>query len=280
MPQINKLLGFALFASFALTACTADIKANVNANLPNVLASIKPSVSPSAQASAPVGTPASPDPSAAPSQAPNPSASAASTGKIIVSGADAFNAFNIEFRVGMKWVYKMSTQLPVTGVSLPAGVSIPGFSGGGSTMDLGTMTMEVTQVNGDMVTISTKVDNKVSAAASTSSTNTFPKRALASLYAEATSPGAEGTLDWTKGESGSVTVPAGTYSATAINGKMSVKSQASGGSGTVNSDIKAWIANGVGMVKEEVKSLVDASAGGASTSSNSTTLIELQSFSN
>lgn len=292
MSRIRVLAGLCLLTGLAFSACDAKVNVNVAQPSPGPSSSAQPSSSPSSL------TPASPDPSATPnpgsSSTPTPTVSASAGGKLVVSGADVFNGFSMDYKKGQKWVYKMTLKgltiaapsLP-PGVSLPPGFSLPGSSGS-SDMDLGEMSMEVIDVSGDTVTMKTDVKTTVgpssgSASASSSikpSTVSFKKNSMASLYSEVISAGAEGTLNWTSGGTESVSVPAGSYSAGRVNGVMKVKSVQNGVTGDLDQTIAVWISNNVGMVKEEVKSNVSASGSGASGSTNVTTVIELKSFSN
>jgi len=274
MQQITRVSLASLLVLGALSAC--DTVPNSPTPGPSSSASPQASGAPSASPSAPNASPEasaqpSSDPSTAPTAAPTTQPSApAANGKLTVIGADLFDGFNLEFRQGMKWTYNMKLAgIDIAVPNLPPGVTIPGL-GGGSTgaTNLGTYTMEVVKVDGNLITMRTDVNVTTAGAPDPAPTeSTFEKKNISAVYTEAFTTNGEGTLTWTSAGSESVSVPAGSYSAGVINGKMNVTVDGV----KLNQDTKVWISNGVGMVKEEV--VTDTSG------TKSTTIIELQSFS-
>lgn len=272
----------ALLASLIVlsaTACTPT--AGPSAPQPSASTSTSPdpnaSVAPSANPSSnPSSSPAS-NPSAQPS-ASSGGVQAGAQSQLIVTGESVFESYAVNYRPGMKWVYKMSLA-PINiaapslpgGISLPPGVSVPGISTGAT--DLGELVTEVVKVEGNLVTLRSEV--KATAATSfpapAASETTFEVAKSSQQYAAAFYNGEEGTLDWQKAASGeSITVPAGSYTADRISGVMKIKAQGA----DLQQNIKLWMSSGVGMVKEEVQSSTSA----AGFSSDTTTVIELKSF--
>lgn len=254
----------------ALSACTAT--GTLNVPNPSASSSASPSPAPSASAST--------TPSAAPSESPNTTEPtpmpSAGDGKLVVMGADLFNDVKINYHAGQKWVYKMTLKglaisLPA---GLPAGIQIPGSTGD---TDLGEMTWEVLSVEGSMVTMRTHLDLKVGAGSVPDTTRTFDKddkSALAKLYVESQNSGTEGTATYTSGGSESVTVAAGTYAATRVNGVFKITTLSNGVRGDLDQTAKIWLTSSIGLVKEEVISKISASG----SASDTTTVIELKSF--
>lgn len=287
--QKRFLLGLASAALVGLSACEANLNASLN-----------PSASPSPAASSSPDPSASPDPaaSATPNASAsastsvnagvsvgantntntNTSASAAAKGVLTVSGANLFDQYEMSYSKGMKWVYGMKNEIGAIAVpNLPGGVSIPGLGGsgsGGSSMDLGTFSMEVIDVQGDMVTIRTEVNNTMAGAPAVPPTEkTVQMKSVSALYVEGMQAAGSGTLDWTSaGGSESVSVPAGTYNASVVLGKTKVVLD--GAAGALDQDIKVWMVDNIGMVKEEVKGKTQSSG----VSVDTTTVIELKSF--
>ena len=282
--RIYAFASLSLLAALALTAC--DAKVNVNVANP----SAQPSAGPSSNPSSDPSSNPSAQPSDPPSATPNPNATAQPTaapstgsGKLTIQGSALFNKYNVNYRAGMKWVYGMRlADLAVPQIpSLPGGVTIPGLpSSGGSGMDLGTMTMEVLKVEGETVTMQTTIVTNAAPTQIPPRTTTFQKSAMANLYTESQGDGVEGTATWTAAGSESVTVPAGSYSADIINGVFDVTSLQNGVRADLDQTVKLWISNGVGMVKEEVKTSLSGTGSAGSVQSDSTTIIELKSFSN
>lgn len=286
--MIRKSLTTALLAVsvVSLAACTpTSLPSSPNPSAspePSAEASAEPNAEQPGEDSTLPNDDSSPDPSSStePDAEASETPAASAGGKLSVSGSEVFNQYSMDFHPGMTWVYKMSTEVAVPNISvpsgLPAGVTIPNF-GVQDTMDLGTMTMEVISVSGNMVTIRTTVDaSGASPAPIQPSESTFDKsKGMASFYSEQIGAGMEGTLSWSKGSAGaSVSVAAGTYTADMILGKMHVTANADGTSADLDQDIQLWMKSGEGMIKEEVKSTIESSG----VNVDSTTTIELQSF--
>lgn len=192
-------------------------------------------------------------------------------------GSDVFNDVKIDYKPGQKWVYKMTLKglaisLPA---GLPSGISFPGSSGD---TELGEMTWEVLSIQGSMVTMRTHLDLKVGPGSVPDTTRTFDKddrKALSRLYVESQNSGTEGTATWTAGAAESVTVAAGNYSAQRINGVFDITSTSSNGARTkLDQTAKLWFTSSIGMVKEEVLTKIS----GSGAASDTTTVIELKSF--
>jgi len=272
----------------ALAACNGQ-------NLPSTLPTSLPSNLPALIR--PSGTPATPNTSATPapgsSVAPVPvTAPSPGQGEIKVVGADLFNKYTVNYRTGMKWVYS----LKMPGFSLPSLPAIPGFTTsqlpsnlsdllnigtggtGGSTSsnngELGEMTMEVKAVQGDLVTIATSVKMTLSipgGAPIKPSETTFSKAEPQKLYSEIAKGGnTSGTYTYSLIAAESITVAAGSYSADKISGKLQASSSTDVGSVSSQQDSLLWMANNVGMVKQETKTMTSGIT--------STTVLELKSF--
>lgn len=263
-----------------LSAC----ETNVNASLsPNPGASASPSADPSADPStgasanvnAGVNLPGvAVGGNASGSSTLNPNAALEENGALTVTGSDIFNKYDLQFSKGMKWVYGMKLDLGAVSVpSLPAGFEMPGGTGGSST-DLGTFSMEVIDVQGDLVTFRTEVNNTMAGAPEVPpSEKTVKMESASKMYVEAFQAAGSGTLAWSStGNSESISVPAGSYSADVIMGKANVVLEDA--TGAMDQDIKLWMDGTVGMVKEEV--VTKTMSNGVSV--DSTTVIELQSF--
>lgn len=271
----------------ALAACNGQnlpstLPTSVPSNLP---ALIRPSGTPNATP-APGSTDA-PPPVAAPSTG---------QGEIKVVGADLFNKYTVNYRTGMKWVYS----LKMPGFSLPSLPAIPGFTttqlpsnlsdllnigsggtsggtSGGSTSsngELGEMTMEVKAVQGDLVTMATAVKmnlNLPGGAPFKPTETTFSKAEPQKLYSVlAQSGNTNGTYTYSLIAAESLTVAAGSYSADKISGKLQAISSTGAGDVGSQQDSFLWMANQIGMVKQETKTVT----AGISTS----TVLELKSF--
>jgi len=275
----------------ALAACNGQ-------NLPSTLPTSVPSNLPALIR--PSGTPnTTPAPGSAVANAPVTATApvpppATGQGEIKVVGADLFNKYTVNYRTGMKWVYS----LKMPGFSLPSLPAIPGFtttqlpsnlsdllnigsggssggtSGGNSNGELGEMTMEVKAVQGDLVTMATAVKmnlNLPGGAPFKPSETTFSKAEPQKLYSVlAQSGNTNGTYTYSLIAAESLTVAAGSYNADKISGKLQAVS--STGAGDVNSqqDSLLWMANQVGMVKQETKTVTAGIS--------STTVLELKSF--
>lgn len=192
-------------------------------------------------------------------------------------GSDIFNDVKIDYKPGQKWVYKMTLKGLAISVpaGLPSGISFPGSSGD---TELGEMTWEVLSIQGSMVTMRTHLDLKVGPGSVPDTTKTFDKddrKALSRLYVESQNSGTEGTVTWTAGAAENVTVAAGNYSAQRINGVFDITANSNGARAKLDQTAKLWFTSSVGMVKEEV--LTKLSGSGAA--SDTTTVIELKSFS-
>lgn len=289
MIHKKKLLSSLIIASSLMACNPVSLPSTLPTNPASSTEPTEPSEEPSAE---PGDTPApnsSSDPSALP--APNPSASTTPTGdapavsepgdgKIMISGANTFDAYSVDFKVGMKWVYSMKNEIATPQINLPtglpAGIQIPGF-GINSFTDLGSLTMEVTNVTGNTVTIKTTTDISIPGAPPVEpQESTFDKsKGLSAMYSEQLASGQEGTLNFSKVGSGeSVSVKAGSYTADRIKALMKVTVDASGASVDFDQESMIWITSGVGMVKQETKSSIDSSGVAVET----TTLIELTSF--
>ncbi len=277
----------------ALAACNGQ-------NLPNTLPTSLPSNVPALIR--PSGTPtASPAPGAAVATNPVTATAPATTttpgqGEIKVVGADLFNKYTVNYRTGMKWVYS----LKMPGFSLPSLPAIPGFtttqlpsnlsdllnigsggtsggtSGGSSNSngELGEMTMEVTAVQGDLVTMATAVKmnfNLPGGAPFKPTETTFSKAEPQKLYSVlAQSGNTNGTYTYSLIAAESVTVTAGSYNADKISGKLQATSSTGAGDVSSQQDSLLWMANQVGMVKQETKTVTAGIS--------STTVLELKSF--
>lgn len=271
-----------------LSAC----ETNVNASLsPNPGASASPAADPSAAPSADPSAGASANVNAgvnlpgvavggnaSGSSTLNPNAALEENGALTVTGSDIFNKYDLQFSKGMKWVYGMKLDLgAVSTPSLPSGISIPGMPGGsgGSSTDLGTFSMEVIDVQGDLVTFRTEVNNTMAGAPEVPpSEKTVKMESASKMYVEAFQAAGSGTLAWSStGNSESISVPAGSYTADVITGKASIVLETATG-GAMDQDIKLWMDGTIGMVKEEV--VTKTMSNGVSV--DSTTVIELQSF--
>lgn len=281
--KLTAFTSLSLIAGLMLSACDVQMKLPT---LPSSSASPSPSTSAS-PSSTPSASPSSTtDPVASPT--PVASASAAVGGELKINGADLFNKFNVNYRVGMKWVYGIRlADLAIPG--LPAGINIPGFpgstgstgsSGSSSLSNLGEVSWEVISMDNNTVTIKTvTTTNTPAGTQSNQNTVSFEKNSQASLYSQAQAPGTNGTVTWTLGASGeSVTVPAGTFTADRIEGNFDVVSQTGGATGNLKSQVKTWINSTAGMVKQETKSDLAASGAGAAGQTSTTTIIELKSF--
>lgn len=281
-----RLASLGLLAAATLSACVATGNLTVNTPKP----SSSPSAGPSAQPSASPSAQGTPEPTKSPQPTVSASASVEASGKLKVTGADVFNKYTMDFRTGMKWVYGMTSEFKMPAIEIPGNISIPGGgsipglptsggSGGTSTTDLGELTIEVIKVEGDLVTMRSQLVNKLSPAPIPPSTTTFEKKNWAAAFAQATSEGAEGTVTWTAAGSESVKVAAGSYSADIINGVFDITALQKGIRSDLDQVAKVWVANGVGMVKEEVKSNITGSGSAGSVSTDTTTHIQLKSFS-
>lgn len=272
----------------SLLACNGQ---NLPANLPSSLPSNVPNLArPSAAPTAPNASPTT-----APAQSPV-TAPAPGQGEIKVIGSDLFNKYTVNYRVGMKWVYS----LKMPGLSLPSLPAIPGFTtsqlpsnlsdllnlgSGGSTStgsssgstgsgELGEMTMEVTAIQGDLVTLSTAVKMTLSmpgGAPIKPSQTTFSKANPQKLYDSLAQSGdTNGTYTYSLIGPETVNVAAGSYGADKISGKLQASTSSSAGSTSIQQDSLIWMANNVGMVKQETKTTTAGIA--------STTVLELKSF--
>lgn len=260
---MKKISYLSLASVCVLGLISACDPVNVPNPTPTASSSIKPSASPGVK------------PGTQPSVIPSPQASAAVSGKITVTGAENFDAFNINYKPGMKWVYSMKLggievpSLPA-GITLPAGFEIPGFGGGDG--DIGTFTMEVVSVNGNLITLRSDVSSSSATFPDTPPTeSTFEKKNASKVYAEAFASNGSGSLNWSSAGSESVTVPAGTYAAGLVRGTSEITVE----SGQLKQNIRVWMVNNVGMVKETVNS--ETMASGVSVKSDVT--LELKSFS-
>ncbi len=268
MQKITRVSLASIFLLGLLSACDP---VNVPSPSPTSSSSLNPSASPTVDSSAqPSASPSAsaPGTSASPTAQPSTPPSTAN-GKLTVIGANSFDDFNLEFREGMKWTYKMKLAgVDIAIPNLPPGVTIPGLGGSSAGTNLGDFTMEVIKVNGNLITMRTDVNTAIAGSPDPAPTeSTFEKKNISAVYTESFVSNGEGTLTWTSAGSESVTVPAGGYTAGVVNGRMNVTANGI----QVNQDTKVWIANGVGMVKQEV---VSEAAG-----TKSTTIVELQSFS-
>lgn len=274
------IVGFVTTALLSFSACEANLNANVGPS---------PAASPSASSD-----PSSPDPSTGASGSAsvganvgvnlpsvsvggnasgtstlNPNAPLTENGALTVTGSDVFNQYKINFTKGMKWVYGMKNTV--------GGISIPGFPGGApaTTMDLGTFSMEVVDVQGDLITFETATNITAPNAPKVEpQRKTVKKESFSKLYVEGFQNAGKGTLNWSSaaGSASQVSVPAGSYTTDMILGKAIVTLESS--PEALNQDIKLWMNKDIGMVKEEVLSKITTSG----ITVDSTTVIELQSF--
>lgn len=287
--QKRFLLGLASAALVVLSACEANVNASLNptaspsptsSSSPNPTVTPDPTSSSTPTASASSSTSVNAGVSAGANTGNNTSTNvnAAANGVLTVTGANLFDQYEMSYSKGMKWVYGMKNEIGAIAMpSLPGGISLPGglggSAGGGSSMDLGTFSMEVIDVQGDMVTIRTEVNSTLSAAPIPPTEKTVKMQSISALYVEGMQAAGSGTLDWTSaGGSESVSVPAGSYNASVVLGKTKVVLD--GAAGALDQDIKVWMADGIGMVKEEVKGKTMSSG----VSVDTTTVLELQSF--
>lgn len=308
---MNKIVFAASAAVLMLTGCfgtnTNNTTGSTLPNMPNVTPSASPSASPSAAPNPAGPTPTSPA-STTPSTTPASTAptTVSASGKLAVTNQDIFNKYNVEYRAGRKWVYSMKMPaINLGGINIPGfgttqfgninipGLNIPGLgsgSGSGSasgsgSSELGEFTMEVVKVDGNMVTVRTSVNMSSQlpggGSAMQPQEQTFPINEKSKLFSEMTqSAGTEGTLEWNRNvTSESVSVAGGNYTADKITGVMNVTSAQQGATANLKQDITTWIADGVGMVKQETKSSTAVSGGGASGSIDVGVTLELKSFS-
>lgn len=274
------IVGLAATALLSFTACEANLNANVSPSpatsaSPSAEASSDPANTTDTTVGANVGANVGvnvPDVSvggnASGSSTLNPNAPLTENGVLTVTGSDVFNDYNINFSKGMKWVYGMKNTV--------GGISIPGFPGGSAptTTDLGTLMMEVVDVQGDLVTIESAANITAANAPKVEpKRTTVKKEAFSKVFVEAFQNAGSGTLDWSSAAGAStVSVPAGSYSASMITGKAVVMLET--GTEALNQDIKLWMNEDIGMVKEEVLSKITTNG----IAVDSTTVIELQSF--
>lgn len=266
----SRLPVLASLLALSLSACDA----NLSVNVPN------PQTSPSAQPSA---APQSPNPTAsptapvtAPSSAPVASA-APSNGQLTIMGADLFDKYPLTFRQGLRWEYSMkmpsvAVNIPQLPGGLPAGFEIPGIGGNS---DFGTLIMEVVRVDGNNVTMRTQVNTTMQGAVPPMEPTevTFEQRNTASLYTESFANG-EGTMTWRADGNENVSVPAGSYNADRIKGRLDANVASGGASATASQDITLWMAPNVGMVKQQTTS----TSSGSSTTGSAEVILELKSF--
>ena len=268
------IVGLAATALLSFSACEANLNANVS---PSPAASASPAADPSSSPSAGVNAGAnvginvpgvSVGGNASGSSTLNPNAPLTENGALIVTGSDVFNQYKINFTKGMKWVYGMKTTV--------GGISIPGFPGGtpATTMDLGTFSMEVVDVQGDLITFETDTNITAPNAPKVEpKRTTVKKESFSKLYVEGFQNAGKGTLNWSSAAGASqVSVPAGSYATEMILGKAIVTLESS--PEALNQDIKLWMNKDIGMVKEEVLSKITTSG----FTVDSTTVIELNSF--
>lgn len=275
------IVGLAATALLSFTACEANLNANVG---PSPAASASPSADPStapADANTGANVGANVDANvgvnvpgvsvggnASGSSTLNPDAALTENGALTVTGSDVFNEYKINFTKGMKWVYGMKNTV--------GGISIPGFPGGTAptTTDLGTFSMEVVDVQGDLITFESAANITAPNAPKVEpKRTTVKKESFSKLYVEGFQNAGSGTLNWSSaGSASSVVVPAGSYTASMISGKAVVMLET--GAEALNQDIKLWMDKEIGMVKEEVLSKITTSG----ITVDSTTVIELQSF--
>lgn len=193
-----------------------------------------------------------------PSNLPSTSTPSSNTpqGKIQVIGAELFDKYPLNYRVGMQWVYSMK----MPGVSLPA---LPGFNTSqlpnlsqllpSNTSEMGELTMTVTAIHGDLVTMETTVKMNITSPTSPAPTSvTFNKNTPAALYSQMNQDSkTTGTYTYTLIGPESVSVAAGTYQADKIKGRLEATTQIEAGTVNSNQDSLLWMAAGVGMVKQE-----------------------------
>lgn len=277
LTRLTLAFSLALSTVLSLVACNgqnlpANLPSGVPSNLPGI---IKPSGTPASGTPVPTGTP-----SAAPSTAPS-GAPTAPQGKITVVGAELFTKYAINYRVGMKWVYSMK----MPGVSMPSLPSIPGFNtsqipnlssllpSSGSSSEMGELTLTVTAVNGDLVTIESAVKMNITAIAPTQpSSVTFSKNSPAALYSAINQDSkTSGTYTYSLIGPESVTVAAGSYNTDKLKGRLEATTQTDSGSVSTTQDALLWMAVGIGMVKQEVTTVT--------TGVTTKNVIELKSFS-
>jgi hypothetical protein len=276
------ILGLAATVLVSFSACEANLNANVGPSpavsaSPSADPSSAPSTTPDTTAGATVGANVGvnvPGVSVGGNTSGSVSTPAPSAnGALTVSGADVFNAYNVSYSKGMKWVYGMKNDIGSVSVpNLPAGFELPGGVGG--SMDLGTFSMEVIDIQGDLVTFRTEINNALPGApAVPPSETTVKKEAASALYVEAFQSAGSGTLSWSRsGTKENVSVPAGSYNAGVVTGKANII--VDGTTGALNQDIKVWVMDAIGMVKEEVVSKTSTNGVMVDT----TTIIELKSF--
>lgn len=272
------IVGLAATALLSFSACEANLNANIG---PSPAASTSASADPSASSStgASVGANVGANVgvnvpgvsiggNASGTSTTNSSAALTENGVLTVSGSDVFNQYKINFTKGMKWVYGMKNTV--------GGISVPGFPGGtpATTMDLGTFSTEVVDVQGDLITFeSTTNITAPNAPKVEPKRTTVKKEAFSKLYVEGFQSAGKGTLNWSSASGASqVTVPAGSYASDIILGKAIVTLE--GSTEALNQDIKLWMNKDIGMVKEEVLSKITSSG----FTVDSTTVIELKSF--
>jgi hypothetical protein len=278
--KIQKSLFSASFIlALSLIGCDGT---TVPANLPSALPSKL------AQANQPSGTPAT-------AQSNTPAAPAKGEGIIEVIGSDLFNKYKVDYRTGMKWVYTLT----MPGFALP---SIPTFNAkqipsnisdlinsvnggnssgtgannptGNSSGSLGEMTLEVKSVVGELVTIETTINMSISVPGGSPlkpTTVTFNKSAPESMYSKISQSGdTNGTYTYSLIGPENITVAAGSYSADKLAGKLKATTSAAGSSVSTEQDSILWLAPGVGMVKQETKTMSSGIA--------ITNILELKSF--
>lgn len=274
MKKTLSMIG--LLSAVSLSACDGSTPANLPSSTPSAQASAQASVSPAAtpQASSQSSTSSSVKLPATPSAQPaTPSSAPAVTSELEVIGGDVFNQFEITFKEGMRWEYVL--RAPKTEISgLPGGISAPSL---GSSGDLGVFTQTVTAVNGSQITV--KAETQPAGGSflpPTSTESTFDTSQKANLYSAGFAGEGKGTLTWSAAGSESITVPAGSYTATKINGVMDITTTQNGVTAQLKQDIVLWMSDGVGMVKQNTVS--ETEANGIQT--KVTNVTELQAFSN
>ena len=292
MKMSRLLFPLVCAATLALTACAPQ---NTAPGQPNTPASSQPA------------TPASPakpgEQPATPASPANPATPAPEGGgKITVVGADLFAKYAVDYQVGKQWVYSLQMpgglvpQMPnlndLLG-KLPTGFrtaqTVPDLNAinnlignltgtGGTTSssssttprtsELGEISWTVVAVEGDMVTIETRVNMTLAKTTPAPTRSTFSKKSPAALYSEINQESdTTGTYTYTLiGGPESVSVAGGTFSADKLAGKLKATSKGS----AIEQDATLWMAAGVGLVKQEVNSVV----AGIKT----TTILELKSY--
>jgi hypothetical protein len=297
MKLSRLLFPLACATTLALTACAPQNTAPgqpTASSQPSTPASSQPA-SPAKPGEQPV-TPASPTTPVMPTP---PTASG--SGKITVIGADLFAKYAVDYQVGKQWVYSLqmpgglTPQIPNVNdllSKLPAGFrtaqTVPDLSAinnlignltgtGGSTSsntstsrtsELGEISWTVVAVEGDMVTIETRVNMTLAKTTPAPTRSTFSKKSPAALYSEINQESdTTGTYTYTLiGGPENVSVAGGSFSTDKLAGKLKATSKGS----TIEQDATLWMAAGVGLVKQEVNSVV----AGIKT----TTILELKSY--